>query len=315
MNHTDDRKKNAADDRTVCTGTARTAISGRTAVYGLLGHPVAHTFSPLIHNTLAELTGENLVYEAFDAAAAEDVEAAVKGAFALNIQGLNVTVPYKQAVIPYLESLDPAAEKIGAVNTLVRTEHGYRGYNTDYTGLKKALERNNASVTGEDVVLIGAGGAARAAAFLCGFDRAKSLTILNRTPAHAQSLADAVSASFPELPVRVHALSEAGRLEGTGYIAIQCTKAGLAPDTESTPVADERFFKKVKFAYDAIYNPEDTLFLRMVREAGGRGACGIEMLLYQALAAYELWTGTRPDENAAEAVKQALRNYLHPRQC
>ena len=115
-------------------------IDGKTRVLGLLGNPVAHTFSPAIHNTVAEETGDNVVYVPFHVESEEQLGDAVRGAYALNLLGLNVTVPYKQAVIPYLKEIDPVAKAIGAVNTLVRVDGGSRGYNTDYKGLRRALE-------------------------------------------------------------------------------------------------------------------------------------------------------------------------------
>ena len=138
-------------------------VDGKTAVCGLIGNPVEHTLSPVIHNTLARMTGENLIYVPFRVEK-ERVEDALKGAFALNVLGLNVTVPHKSEVLPYLDGVDEEAAMIGAVNTLVRTEKGYRGYNTDLPGLYRALLSEGIQVEGEEILLLGAGGASRAAA-------------------------------------------------------------------------------------------------------------------------------------------------------
>ena len=141
-------------------------IDGKTRTCGLIGNPVEHTLSPLIHNTLAKDMEHNLVYVPFQVEA-DAVGEAVKGAYALNLLGMNVTVPHKSAVIPYLKDIDELAGKIGAVNTLVRCEGGFKGYNTDMTGLKRAMESDGIVLEGEKVILLGAGGAARAVAFLC----------------------------------------------------------------------------------------------------------------------------------------------------
>ena len=125
---------------------------GRTMVLGLMGDPVEHTLSPLIHNTFSETDGINAVYEAFHVKRG-DTGNAVKGGFSLGIQGFNVTVPHKEDVIPYLSDIDPAAKKIGAVNTLVRTEKGYKGYNTDYLGIMRQIRECGFNIENDRVLL------------------------------------------------------------------------------------------------------------------------------------------------------------------
>ena len=167
-------------------------INGTTRVCGLIGNPVAHSISPVIHNRLAGLRGDNLVYATFKVEAG-NVAAAVKGAYALDILGLNVTVPHKQAVIDELVDIDGLAAAIGAVNTLVRTEGGFKGYNTDILGLDRELSDVGISLEDKCVVIIGAGGAARAIAFLCAGKKASEIYIMNRTLEKAQNIADAVN--------------------------------------------------------------------------------------------------------------------------
>ena len=128
---------------------------GNTSVCGLIGNPVRHTLSPLIHNSLSEITGINMVYVPFEVPEG-DVGDAIKGALALGIKGLNVTIPYKSDVIPYLEDIDPLAKGIGAVNTLVRTESGgFKGYNTDMTGLYRSMQDEGVELAGKTVVILG----------------------------------------------------------------------------------------------------------------------------------------------------------------
>ena len=151
---------------------------GCTRVCGLIGNPVKHTLSPLIHNTLAHMLGIDLVYVPFEVKE-ENVGDAIRGAKALDIFGLNVTIPHKSAVIPYLEEIDPLAKGIGAVNTLVRTENGgFKGYNTDMTGLYHAMTDEDVVLEGKKIIILGAGGVARPAAFLCGSKGASELYIL-----------------------------------------------------------------------------------------------------------------------------------------
>lgn len=139
-------------------------INGTTRVCGLIGNPVGHSISPVIHNSLARLMDMNMVYTTFKVEKG-DVVTAVNGAYALNILGLNVTVPHKQAVMESLVDIDPLAKAIGAVNTLVRTDKGYKGYNTDILGLERELIDEGVVLVGSRCVILGAGGAARAIAF------------------------------------------------------------------------------------------------------------------------------------------------------
>ena len=152
-------------------------IKGTTRVCGLIGNPVGHSISPVIHNTLADIMGIDLVYTTFKVEE-NQVEAAVKGAYALDILGMNVTVPHKQAVMRSLKEIDPLAEAIGAVNTLARVDGGYKGYNTDILGLARELEEENVCIKDNPVLIIGAGGAARAIAFLCASRGASSVTVI-----------------------------------------------------------------------------------------------------------------------------------------
>ncbi len=285
-------------------------IDGKTRVLGLLGNPVAHTFSPAIHNTVAEETGDNVVYVPFHVESEEQLGDAVRGAYALNLLGLNVTVPYKQAVIPYLKEIDPVAKAIGAVNTLVRVDGGYRGYNTDYKGLRRALEAEGVVIWKHDVVIVGAGGAARAAGFMCGEAGVKRLCILNRTVEKAEHLAADIKALFPKMEITALPLTQSAKIPFQKFLAIQCTKAGLAPNTNETPVASPLFFQKCELAYDCIYNPEETLFLKKVKEHGGTGWCGIGMLLYQGIAAYELWMDSHVPQRAVDLAREELLSFL-----
>lgn len=170
-------------------------IKGTTRVCGLIGNPVGHSVSPAIHNNLARLTGKDMVYTTFKVEKG-DVEAAVRGAYSLNILGLNVTVPHKSAVIDSLVDIDPLAKAIGAVNTLVRVDGGFKGYNTDILGLARELEDEGIELENSKVIILGAGGAARAITFLCSSKNAQCVYLLNRTVDKAEAIAQAVNAHF-----------------------------------------------------------------------------------------------------------------------
>lgn len=279
-----------------------TVINGYTRTCGLLGNPVEHTMSPVIHNNLADMTGENLVYVPFRVPQGY-VGEAVKGAFALNLPGLNVTVPYKSDVIPFLQEIDPLAEQIGAVNTLVRTEGGYKGYNTDMPGLFRAMETDGVTIVGEKVLILGAGGVARAVAMLMAQKGAAQIVLLNRTVERALKIAEEVNAIVGKELVSVLALADYQTLPaGEKYLAIQATSVGMHPNAEDVVIADEAFYKRVHTGYDLIFNPLETKFMKLVKKNGGRSFNGLKMLLYQGVIAYELWTGCQVSEEQAEMI-------------
>ena len=284
-------------------------IDGYTRTCGLIGNPVEHTMSPAIHNTIAEETGQNLVYVPFHVPEGK-VREAVEGAYALNLLGCNVTVPYKSAVIPWLKELDPLAERIGAVNTLVRTQDGFKGYNTDMPGLYRALASDGIALRGEHVIILGAGGVARAVAVMLA-DEAEEILILNRTVEKAQAIADEVNGYTGRKTVRALPLDSYRQLpEEQRYLAIQATNVGMFPKTGEALIEDGGFYERIHTGYDLIFNPVDTRFMQLTREAGGQACNGLKMLLYQGIIAYELWTGTEItqelEEKAYEAMKLAM---------
>lgn len=283
-------------------------INGKTKLMGLIGNPVEHTLSPVIHNTIAECMSENMVYVPFPVK--EDIEAAIKGAYALGIQGMNITVPYKSDAIPYLTAIDKEAGIIGAVNTLVRMEGGYKGFNTDLPGLYRAILSEGIEVKGSDVIIVGAGGAARAAAFMCAFNGAGSLVILNRTVEKAQRIMEEVQEKTGFSNIKVMAINDYMQIEGDGYLVLQATKVGLYPNVDDTPIADPAFFKKAEVVYDLIYTPEETAFMRLAKEQGIPAYNGLKMLLYQGVAAYEMWNGVSVPKEVVEKAYQALQSKL-----
>ncbi len=281
-------------------------IDGYTRTCGLIGNPVEHTMSPAIHNTIAEETGQNLVYVPFHVPEGR-VREAVEGACALNLLGCNVTVPYKSAVIPWLKELDPLAERIGAVNTLVRTQDGFKGYNTDMPGLYRALASDGIALRGEHVIILGAGGVARAVAVMLA-DEAEEILILNRTMEKAQAIADEVNGYTGRQTVRALPLDGYRQLPvAQRYLAIQATNVGMFPKTEEAVIEDSGFYERIHTGYDLIFNPVDTRFMQLTREAGGHACNGLKMLLYQGIIAYELWTGTEITKELEEKAYGAMK--------
>lgn len=284
-------------------------INAETRLCGLIGNPVRHSVSPLIHNRLSQMLGINMTYVTFPVEK-ENVEAAVKGAFALDILGLNVTVPHKQNVIPFLSETDSIAEAIGAVNTLVRTKDGYKGYNTDIAGLHRSLMEENIAINGETVILLGAGGASRAIAFLLGRENAAKVYLLNRSVDKAENIAEAVNAYFKREVIVPMALTDFGSLPKERYLCIQTTSVGLHPNDDDVVIADESFYKMIHTGVDIIYNPYETRFMKEVKKAGGKAVNGMKMLLWQGVAAYELWNGVTVSSEQANQVFELMKRKL-----
>lgn len=259
-------------------------IKGTTRVCGLIGNPVGHSVSPAIHNNLAQLTGKDMVYTTFKVEKG-DVKTAVKGAYSLNILGLNVTVPHKSEVIDTLVDIDPLARAIGAVNTLVRVEGGFKGYNTDILGLARELEDEGIELENSKVIILGAGGAARAITFLCSSKNAQCVYLLNRTVDKAEAIAQAVNAHFNNDKVIPMNIADYADIPGEDYVVIQTTSVGLHPNDEAVVIDDEAFYKKAAVGVDIIYNPANTKFMKLIKAQGKNAYNGLKMLLYQGVSA------------------------------
>ncbi len=279
-------------------------IDGKTRLLGLLGAPVEHTMSPMIHNKLSEILGINEVYVPFHTKK-EGLEAAVKGAYELNILGLNATVPHKNHIMEYLCDIDDGGRAIGAVNTLVRMDNGYKGYNTDMLGLLREVKSYEINLSNQDIIIIGAGGAAKAVAYMCMRENASHIYILNRTVSKAQDIAEHMNHHFGKNVITAGTLLSYKELEKKKYIVFQSTSIGLYPN-DDVIIADEDFYELVDIGIDIIYNPFETTFMKKCRKAGARAYNGLKMLLYQGIIAYELWNQISVGEEIAGAVYEKL---------
>lgn len=284
-------------------------INGKTRTCGLIGYPVEHTLSPVIHNTLAGVMGHDLVYVPFgvEPGALQD---AVRGAYALQVLGLNVTVPYKSEVIGCLQDMDALARRIGAVNTLVRTEGGFKGYNTDMEGLYRAMISERIKIAGEQIILLGAGGAARAVAHLCALKGAGKIYLLNRTLDKAEQVAEEVDHAAGRKVICPMRLAEYHEIPEGKYLAIQGTSVGLAPHDDEVILSDKAFYEKIHTGFDLIYNPWETRFMRLVKASGGKAYNGLKMLLYQGIIAYELWNDVSVPEETAQIIYRKLMTHF-----
>ena len=282
-------------------------INGTSKVCGVIGCPVEHSVSPMMHNFFSEELGLDLVYAPFLVQPGK-VGEAVKGAFALNIHGLNVTVPHKQAVMEHLCGIDEGALAIGAVNTLVRQADGYKGYNTDAEGILRAMLEAGMDIAGRTCILLGAGGAAKAAAYVLVREKAAKVYLLNRSLEKAQGLAAEMDRLFGTSVCQAMALDDWREIQEEHCLAVQTTSVGMGPHAGQAVIEDEAFYRKLDMAFDAIYNPMETKFLAMARAAGAKTENGLGMLLYQGVAAYELWNPEVriPAELAARARERLI---------
>lgn len=284
--------------------------SGKTVVCGVMGCPIEHSMSPMMHNYYSEQMGVDMTYVPFKVQPGM-VGDAVKGAYALNVRGINVTVPHKQAVMEYLSGVDEAAEVIGAVNTLVWQDNGYKGYNTDAAGLFRAITEAGMDIRDKTCILLGAGGAAKAAAYVLAKEGAARVYVLNRSVDKGCMLAGSINARFGRKILTAMALSDWERIEETDCLAVQTTSAGMHPDVDAVPIEAPGFYEKLGAAFDVIYTPMETRFMKLAAEAGARTHNGLDMLLYQGIAAYELWNpGIRVPEPAVLGARELLIRYL-----
>lgn len=271
---------------------------------GIFGNPIKHTLSPIIHNTISRRLCKDMRYIPFQIT--ENLGDAVDMAYKDGVVGLNITVPYKQEVMEHLVDIDEAAKVIGAVNTLVHSNGGYKGYNTDMYGLAKSLMVEGVKLDGAKVIMLGAGGAARAVAYMCLKYGADRVYIVNRTFDKAKKIADDMNSAFScdkiiPLDVKDYYVIPDGR-----YVMIQCTSIGLHEGDGLPLISDESFFEKAEIGVDLIYNPAKTAFLKLVEECGGKAINGLGMLLYQGVRAYELWNDVEVPEDIVKNVYNAL---------
>lgn len=279
-------------------------IKATTGIYGIFGHPVSQSLSPAMHNRAFSLLGMDCVYLAFDVEP-RDAEAAVDSLRTLGIRGVNVTVPHKRAVMTRLDEISPEASLAGAVNTIENRDGRLVGRNTDVSGLLRALSSElGFGPRGKNVLLVGAGGAARAAAAGMCAGGAREVAVVNRTPGRAAELCGEFSPRFPEVGFRAAALGDAARVAETvarADIVINSSCAGMeGREPLDLPLG---LLPKDSPVYDLVYKPRDTPLVRDARALGLRAESGLGMLLYQGADAFSIWTGR---DAPVEAMREVL---------
>jgi shikimate dehydrogenase len=273
----------------------------------LLGYPVEHSMSAIMHNLAFNKLNLEYQYRLLPVKP-DNLKTAVELLRNENIIGANVTIPHKISIIPYLDEIDSFAEKIGAVNTIMNKEGKLKGYNTDGLGAIKALNNSYGDIDKSNVIILGAGGAARAISFSL-IGKVKKLLILNRDIKKASSLASSLKKNT-KVNVCSGGLNKIGKLIHRADILINATSVGMHPNIGFSPMEGIPIPSTV-FVFDIIYNPLKTKLLHDAETAGAKILGGVEMLVYQGIESFKIWTGIEPDGSLMmQTVKNNLRSVV-----
>jgi len=275
----------------------------RRKVFGIIGCPVAHSLSPLMHNAAAAELGIPAVYVQFEVQPA-DLKKAIAGIRALGIAGINVTVPHKEKVVPLLDRLDEQAELTGAVNTITRKDGALIGSNTDGAGFIRSLKTAGFDTAGKNVAMIGAGGSSRAVAASLLLEGVAGITVVNRTPARGKKLVKLFGKLGTISLAAADSRNARSAIEESDLV-VQTTPLGMKR-SDPLPVKSVRFHKE-QYVYDIIYAPTKTRLLQKAEREGAKIINGLGMLVYQGSESFRIWTGRRFPE---KKVFGLLENFL-----
>ncbi len=268
-------------------------ISGHTRVLCVIGYPIEHSMSPIMHNAVIRELKLNYIYLAFKVSP-NNLNLAVKGFRAFNIKGINVTLPFKQKIMNYLDDIDPIAQKIGAVNAIKNDNGNLSGRNTDAEAAKNALINAGYTTSGKNLLILGAGGAARALTYILAEDINK-IIIANRTEKRAIKLAKELKKNFSiKVEGKRNSISVLKEESKKADILINTTPVGMYPSVEKSPIPAE-FLHKDLIVYDIVYNPLETKLMKDATKIGCNTIGGLDMLVNQGALAFEWWTNKKPN--------------------
>lgn len=280
-------------------------ITGKTKVTGVIGDPIEHSLSPIMHNAAFNHLNLDYVYVAFHVKKGKAKEA-TEAMKTFKIKGLNVTIPHKVDIIDYIDRVDETAELIGAVNTLKLEEGEIWGFNTDGLGCIRALEEAT-SLKGKKVLILGAGGASRAVAFQLLSEDIGGLHILNRTPKRAEKIAEDIKAKTGTI-IFAGGLEHLKEKIKDADILIDTTPIGMHPKTDAKPLVTADMMHRNLIVKDLVYNPPKTTLLKEAEKAGAKTISGIKMLVYQGAESFKIWTGKKaPIDIMEKAILEAIK--------
>ncbi len=270
-------------------------ITGHTRLTGLLGSPVSHSISPMMHNDSFRQLDLDYVYLAFDVGT-DSLETAVNGLRAMNVRGFNLTMPNKNLMTTLCDRLSPAAKISGAVNTVVNDNGVLTGHTTDGIGYMRAVKEAGHDIIGKKMTLLGAGGAATAILTQAALDGVSEISVFNRRSASYQRVSQMIDALNEHTSCKINLFDFSDdfvlkREIHDSAILTNGTSVGMAPNINESIITDKSMFHKDLIVSDVIYNPRETKLLRLAREAGCQTHNGLYMLLYQGAEAFKLWTG------------------------
>lgn len=284
-------------------------ITGKTKLLGVIGHPVEHSLSPVMHNAAIAHLGLDYIYLPLPVQP-ENLAAALQGFAAIGLQGFNATIPHKQAILPYLSTITPEAKAVGAVNTVWRIDEGWAGTNTDVEGFLAPLLSDNQDWSQKVAVILGNGGAARAVVAGCMQLGCVEIHVVGRNALKLQEfLASWSNSAFKAL--HVHTWEKLPDLIAHADLLVNTTPVGMYPHIERSPLTiDEMSQLSTKaIAYDLIYTPRPTQFLQQAQQQGAIAIDGLEMLAQQGSAALKIWLQQPPP---VDIMRQALLQQLMP---
>ncbi|MHA1256818.1 MAG: shikimate dehydrogenase [Promethearchaeota archaeon] len=268
-------------------------IGAHTNILCVIGHPIEHSMSPVMHNAALNDLSLDYVYVAFDIHP-NDLKKAILGLKKKNFKGINVTIPHKEAIIPFLYDLDPLSKQIGAVNTIKNEGGVLLGRNTDALGAKKALVDAGFKIEGKKALILGAGGAARAISFALS-EEINEIFIVNRTEERAIKLANELQ---EKTKIKASGMEMNGKtlrtLISSVDILINTTPIGMYPKIDRSPISKDLLHENL-FVFDVIYNPLQTRLLKDAKKAGSKTLNGLDMFINQGALAFEWWTGKKPN--------------------
>ena len=285
-------------------------------IVGVIGHPIKHSLSPFMHNKAFELAGENYVYLSFDVIQ-DQLKNALKGIIALDFRGLNVTLPFKETIIEYLDEVSEEAAVVGAVNTVVNENGKLFGYNTDTNGVLETLQPFKEKINERTVTILGAGGSARSVIYILlrKFNPQK-INIVNRTVQRADFLADYFTSkmSFSEFETFELAPPDLIPVLSESDLIVNATSVGLYPKTDDAPFELDEGFNENQVVFDLIYNPLKTKFLEIAERNGAKTVNGLKMFVEQGARSYELWTGnSMPKAKIYLELEKLLKEQSEPK--
>lgn len=284
-------------------------LKNNTSLIGVIGHPIKHSFSPLMHNVSFDIGNLPYVYLPFDVLTS-NLEDALKGMNALGIKGFNVTLPHKEKIIDYLTSVSEEAGVIGAVNTVVNDNGALNGFNTDVNGIVATLEPYKEQLNGKVVSVIGSGGASRSVIFaLIRYFKIEQINIINRTVEKAERLKDYFAEKMLFNNIKTYELvpPDVVKVLNKSQLIVNSTSIGMSPEIDDTPTEIAESFTKGQIVFDLVYNPLETKFLKLARTNGAIALNGLKMFVEQGAKSFELWTG---EKMQVDKIYSTLESYL-----